>query len=100
MGDGRPLLHALGVAAENLGGGGGFILSHLKQRDGLLVLIAQGLGTDHLRAGETCPLLPTDGAKRHIRYTCHRPQGQGCFNLNSSNGYHEDLLNGQNLPRS
>ena len=91
MGDGGPLLHAYRVAAENLGGGGGLLLPHLQQGDGLFVLITQGLGADHLGAGQPRPLLPADGAEGHVRHPSHGTQGQGRFNLDSSNGDHSYL---------
>ena len=70
-GDGCGLLHAFLVAAENLGGAGMFPLPQLEQRDGLLVLIAQGLGADHLGNGVPGAQLPADGTEGHIGHTCH-----------------------------
>ena len=79
-GDGRPLLHAHGVAAEDLGGGGVLPLPQLQQGHGLFVLKAQGLGADHLRAGQPRPLLPADSPEGRIRHPRHGGQGQGRFN--------------------
>ncbi len=92
VGDGRRLLHAHRVAAEDLGGGGVLPLPQLQQGDGLFVLVAQGLGADHLRAGEPRPLLPADGAEGHVGHPRHGGQGQGRFDFDSSNGYHIKIV--------
>ena len=72
VGDGGRLLHAHQVAAEDLGGGGVLPLPQLEQGNGLFILKAQGLGTDHFGTGQPCPLLPADGAERQV---CHPAMG-------------------------
>src|SRR5699024_4533328 len=64
----------------------------LQEGNGLLVLKAQGLGADHLGAGEPRPLLPADGAEGHVGDPRHRGQGQGRFDFDSSNGYHINTI--------
>ena len=87
-GDGRALLHACGVAAENLGGAGVLLFPHLEQGNGLFILIAQSFGADHLGAGQPRPLLPADGPKSQVSHPGHGPQSQGRFDFNSSDGQH------------
>ena len=88
MGDGRALLHTYRVAAENLGGGGVLPLPQLEQGNRLFILVAQGLGADHLSTGQARPLLPADGAEGHVGDPGHGGQSQGRFNVDSSDGYH------------
>ena len=57
-GDARRLLHAVRVAAEELHRRRVLPLAQLQQGKGFFVLIAQGLGADHLRHGVPRPQLP------------------------------------------
>ena len=71
-----------------LGGGGVLPFPQLEQRQGLLILITQGLGRHHLGNGIARPQLPADGAEGHISDPGHRAQGQGRFDGDASNGQH------------
>ena len=62
-GNGGGLLHTPLVAAEQLGGGGVLPFPQLEQRQGLLILITQGLGGHHLGNGIARPQFPADGAE-------------------------------------
>ena len=57
----------------------------LHQRDGLLVLIAQSLGADHLCEGIARPQLPADRPKGDVRDPGHWGQDEG-----GGNGYGSD----------
>ena len=50
--------------------------AQLKQRDGFLILVAEGLGAHHLGNGVSRAQLPADGAESQIGHPCHRGQGQ------------------------
>ena len=63
-------------------------IPQLEQGDGLLILITQGLGADHLCTGQGGALLPADGAEGHISDPGHRAQGQRRFDGDASNGQH------------
>ena len=99
VGNACGLLHAIGIAAEDLGGGGVFPLPQFQQGHSLFILIAQGLGADHFGAGQSGPLLSADGAKGDIRHTRHRAEGQGGGDLNSSDTNHNYLQKGKNTPQ-
>ena len=49
--DGGGLLHTAGIAAKKLDGGGVLVLRQLHQGNGFFVLVAKGLGADHLGDG-------------------------------------------------
>ena len=69
-----------------------FPLLQSQQGPGLFVLIAQGLGADHFRAGQPGALLPAQQPEGPVGDPGHRGQGQGRFNDNGSDLDHGDLL--------
>ena len=75
-GHARRLLHTGRVAAEDLHRRRVFPLPQLKERNGLFVLIAQGLGAHHLRDGIARPQLPADGPEGQVCHSRHRSQRQ------------------------
>ena len=76
-GFGGGLFHGLLIAAEKLDGGGVLPLAQLQQGEGLSVLIAEGLGGDHLSDGVARPQLPADSAEGKVGDPRHGGQHQG-----------------------
>ena len=75
-GDARRLLHAVRVAAEELHRRRVLPLAQLQQGKGFFVLIAQGLGADHLRHGVPRPQLPAHRPEAQVGHSGHGRQSQ------------------------
>ena len=91
-GDGGGLLHTHGIAAEDLGGGGMLVGAQMEQRYGFFVLVAQGLGADHLGDGQVRTLLPADGAEGKVGHSGHGAEGQHAGDVYAANVHRVHLL--------
>ena len=92
--DTRRLRHAHGVAAENLGAGRVLPGGQLQQAPAFFVLIAQGLGADHLRDRQARPQLPADQPEGQVRHPRHGGQHQPRGNFHRSDFHAAALLSG------
>ena len=78
------LCHADGIAAEDLGGSGMLAVKELQKAAAFAVLIAKGLGTDHLRHRQTGTQLAANFAESQIRNAGHGSQYQTGRDVNAA----------------
>ena len=91
--------HAGGVAAEDLHPGRMLPRPQTQQTAGLAVLIAQGLGADHLGDGKPCPQLPADLAEGQIGDPGHRGQDQPGIHMDAADVHGVSSLSGDIAPQ-
>ena len=80
QGQRRRPLHRLRVTAENLHRRRMLLLAKTEEGDGFFILIAKGLGTDHLADGIACAQLPAHRSEGNVGHPGHRGEGNGSFN--------------------
>ncbi len=72
--------------------GGVLARPQLQQGEGLFILIAQGLGADHLRDGQPRAQLPADGAEGQVRHPRHGGQHQLGINIDGTDLQSDHLI--------